>query len=48
MYLEGALDAVFSSEVYEKLSVPTTALYNEGPAYLYSYLQDELGKERIE
>lgn len=45
--LEKALDVVYSSEIYEKLSDPATALYKEGPAYIYSYLMDELGKGKI-
>lgn len=45
--LEKALDVVYSSEIFQKLSDPATGLYKEGPAYIYSYLKDELGKGRI-
>lgn len=42
--LEKALDVVYSSEIFQKLSDPETALYKEGPVYLYSFLKDELEK----
>ena len=45
--LEKALDVVYSSEIFQKLSDPATGLFKEGPAYIYSYLKDELGKGRI-
>lgn len=45
--LEKALDIVYSSEIFQKLSDPATALYKEGPAYIYSFLKDELGKEKL-
>lgn len=45
--LEKALDVVYSSEIFQKLSDPATALYKEGPAYIYSYLKDELAKGKI-
>lgn len=47
MDLERALDVVYSSEIFQKLSDPATALYKEGPAYIYSYLKDELGKGKL-
>ena len=47
MDLERALDVVYSSEILQKLSDPATALYKEGPAYIYSYLKDELGKGKL-
>ena len=42
-----ALDVVYSSEVFRKLSDPATGLYKEDPAYIYSYLRDELGRGTI-
>lgn len=45
--LEEALDIVFSSEIFLKLSDPATALYKEGPAYIYSYLKDELRNGKL-
>ena len=34
--LEKALDVVYSSEIFQKLSDPATGLFKEGPAYIYS------------
>lgn len=45
--LEKALDVVYSSEIFQKLSDPATGLFKEGPAYVYSYLKDELEKGKI-
>lgn len=45
--LEKALDVVYSSEIFQKLSDPATALFKEGPVYIYSYLKDELEKGKI-
>ena len=45
--LEKALDVVYSSEIFQKLYDPATGLLKEGPAYIYSYLKDELGKGKI-
>ena len=45
--LEKALEGVYSSEIFQKLSDPATGLFKEGPAYIYSYLKDELGKGKI-
>lgn len=44
MDIEEALDVVYSSEIFQKLSDPATALYKEGPAYIYSFLKEELEK----
>lgn len=45
--LEKALDIVYSSDVCQKLSDPATALYKEGPVYIYSFLKEELEKGKI-
>ena len=45
--LEKALDVVYSPEIFQKLSDPATGLFKEGPAYVYSYLKDELEKGKI-
>lgn len=42
-----ALDVVYSSDFYQKLSDPDTGLYKEGPAYTYSFLKDEIEKGRL-
>jgi len=45
--MEKALDVVYSSDLFEKLSDPDTGLYKEGPAYVYSFLKDELSMGRL-
>lgn len=45
--MEKALDVVYSSEIFQKLSDPATALYKEGAVYVYSFLKDELGKGKL-
>ena len=37
---------VYSSDVFQKLSDPATALYKEGPVYIYSFLKEELEKRK--
>lgn len=37
-----AFDKIYNSEIYQKLLNTKTGLYLESPAYIYSYLQDEL------
>ena len=37
--LEDAMDRVYSSELFEKLSDPETGLYIQSPRYLLSYLK---------
>ena len=37
--LEDAMDKVYSSELFEKLSDPETGLYFQSPRYLLSYLK---------
>jgi hypothetical protein len=45
--MKKALDVVYSSVLFEKLSDPDTGLYKEGPAYVYSFLKDELALGRL-
>ncbi len=45
--MKKALDVVYSSVLFEKLSDPETGLYKEGPAYVYSFLKDELALGRL-
>ena len=40
--LSDALDILYESETYSKLSNPDTGLYFRGSRYVYSYLQNEL------
>lgn len=39
-----AFDKVYNSEIYQKLLNLRTGLYLESPGYIYSYLQEEIGK----
>ena len=45
--MEKALDVVYSSDTLQKLSDSATGLYKEGPAYVYSFLQDELRRGKL-
>jgi len=40
--IEKAMDAVYNSEVFDKLSDTETGLYRESPAYVAALLKDEL------
>lgn len=42
MAMEDAMDTVYSSKVFEKLSDPATGLYLQGSAYVYELLKAEL------
>jgi len=44
--IEDALDVVYSSALFEKLSDPDTGLYKQGSVYVYSFLKDELASGR--
>lgn len=37
-----ALDKIYNSRIYQKLINTRTGLYLQSPAYIYSYLTDEL------
>lgn len=43
MTIGEALDRVYSSQTFEKLSRPETGLYLEGAAYVYELLKKEIG-----
>ena len=45
--MEKALDVVYSSTLFEKLSDPNTGLYKQGPAYVYSFLKEELANGKF-
>lgn len=45
--IEKSIDVVYSSDLFEKLSNPATGLYKQGPAYVYSYLKEELANGKI-
>lgn len=40
--LSQALDAVFTSDTFSKLSNPDTGLYYQSSGYVFSYLSNEL------
>jgi len=40
--IEQAMDTVYNSTLFDRLSDPETSLYRESSAYVYSLLQDEL------
>ena len=42
MGIEEALDAVYSSKVYEMLMVKDNYLISQSPGYVFSYLEKEL------
>lgn len=42
MNVSEALDSVYNSETYEKLSHPETGLYFQSTLYVYSFLKNEL------
>ena len=40
--LHEALDTVYNSETYEKLSDPRSGLYFQSPGYVYDFLDKEI------
>ena len=47
MTIPEALDTLYNSELYTKLSDPKTGLYAQSSLYVYSYLKEELTKGAI-
>ena len=45
--LHEALDTVYNSETYAKLSDPATGLYFQSLVYIYSYLDRELATGKM-
>jgi len=45
--IEKAMDNLYNSEIFLKLSDKETGLYRESPAYVASLLRDELASGRI-
>ncbi|MDR1065196.1 MAG: hypothetical protein LBL25_02385 [Oscillospiraceae bacterium] len=45
--IEEAMDAMYNSEVFVKLSDSETGLYRDSPAYVAALLQDELANGRF-
>ena len=40
--LQTALNTIYESDTYSKISDPSTGLYFQGSRYVYTYLQNEL------
>jgi len=45
--IEQAMESVYNSALFDKLSDPETGLYRESSAYVYTLLKDELEYGRI-
>ena len=45
--LEEAIDRVYTSRLFEKLSDPKTGLFFQSSGYVYSYLKEELENETV-
>lgn len=45
--IEDALDMVYNSEVFERVSDVETGLYRESSSYIYELLKDELVEGRL-
>lgn len=45
--MQDAADVVYKSKLLEKMENPKTALYREGPVYLYGMLCEERGLKKI-
>lgn len=47
MDLEAALDAMYNSDTYEKLTDDSTGLLFQNPGYVYCYLKNEMLSGKI-
>lgn len=45
--IEEAMDMVYNSDVFERLSNENTGLYRESSSYIYELLKDELADGKI-
>ena len=45
---EEAIDVLYTSETFERLQDNATGLYYQSPGYVYSFLDNELKKARVE
>ena len=48
MPVTDALDTLYNSETYEKLSDPRSGLYFQAPGYVYDFLDKEIEYGRME
>lgn len=39
--IASSLDVIYNSDTYQKLSDPSTGLYEQSPAYVYEFLTNE-------
>ena len=46
--LREAFDIVYNSDTFAKLSDPETGLFFQSPGYVYSYLESEIPKEKVQ
>jgi hypothetical protein len=47
MPIEDAMDIVYNSIVFEKLSQTDTGLYRESSSYVYELLKDEIDNKKL-
>ncbi len=47
MSVSNALDTLYNSETYDKLSTPNTGLYFQSALYIYSFLKKEMATGRF-
>ncbi len=43
-----ALDTIYNSETYEKLSDPRSGLYFQAPGYVYDFLEKEINYGKMQ
>lgn len=48
MSMTDALDTLYNSETYEKLSDPRSGLYFQAPGYVYDFLDKEIEYGKIQ
>lgn len=47
MDMKSALNCLYNSETYDKLSKPESGLYFQSPGYVYSFIHTEITTGRI-
>lgn len=47
MYLSSALDTLYNSETYAKLTDARSGLYFQSPGYVYSFLKQEMATGKL-
>ena len=46
--IDQAIDFIYNSETYQKLTTPQTGLYAQSPAYIYQLLENEYKTGKLE